>query len=76
MEECHLRAVAEGLGDERWRALEDELSDGAVSGAEEADTEIAEPVHEGVGVQVTASQCAGKHPGAIGPRAGTEIRPP
>ncbi|MFB9075472.1 hypothetical protein ACFFX0_31640 [Citricoccus parietis] len=34
MEESHLRAVAEDLGNERGRAFEDELTDGSVAGAE------------------------------------------
>ncbi len=45
VEERYLCAVSKGFGDERGWALEDELADGAVAGAEEIDAEIAEPVH-------------------------------
>jgi hypothetical protein len=44
VEERHLRAVAEDLGDERGRAFEDELTDGSVAGAEEVDAQVAQPL--------------------------------
>lgn len=34
-------AVSEGVGDERWWALEDEVVDGSVAGAEDVDAEVA-----------------------------------
>jgi hypothetical protein len=40
----HLSAVAEGLGNERRRALEAELTDSTVPGTVEVDTEVAETV--------------------------------
>lgn len=58
MEEGDLRAVAECLG---W-AFEDEFANGAVSGAEEVDAEIAQAVHDGVGVEVAAGESAGEQP--------------
>jgi hypothetical protein len=42
MQKRDLGAVAEGLCDERGRALEYELADGTVAGAEEVDAEVAE----------------------------------
>lgn len=58
MNEGDLEAVAEGIGDEKWWAFEEEFADGSVAGADEVDTEVAETVHNGVGVQVAASEAA------------------
>ena len=74
MEERDLGAVAEGFGYERRRALEDQLADGTVAGAEEVDPEIAEAIHDGVGVEMAPGEGAGEEPWAVGPSARTKIR--
>jgi hypothetical protein len=59
VEERNLGAVAERFGDEGGWAFEDEFTDGSVAGAEEVDPEVAESVHDGVGMQVAAGEGAG-----------------
>ena len=66
-------AVPEGVGNQRRRALEDEFADGSVAGAEEVHAEVAEPVHDGVRMQVAAGEGAREHPRAVGSGAGTKI---
>ena len=66
-------AVPEGVGNQRRRALEGEFADGSVAGAEEVHAEVAEPVHDGVRMQVAAGEGAREHPRAVGSGAGTKI---
>lgn len=75
VEEGDLGAAAEGFGDEGGRALEDELADGAVAGAEEVTAEVAEAIHDGVGVQGPPGEGAGEEPRTVRPRAGAEVWP-
>ena len=75
MEERDLGAVAEGLCDERGRALEYELADGTVAGAEEVDAEVAEAIHDRVRMKVPACEGAGEEPRTVGSGAGAEVRP-
>ncbi len=78
MEKRDLGAVAKGFCDKGRRAFEAEFADGSVAGTEQVDTQDTEPVHHGVGVQMSAGESAGEEPRGVasGPvrRFGREAR--
>jgi hypothetical protein len=75
VQEGDLRAVTERFGDEGGWALQDELADGAVPGAEQVDAEVAEPIHDRVGAEVSTRERAGEEPWTVGSCAGSEVGP-
>ena len=66
MEERDLVAVAEGVGDQRWRGKGEVFVECGVPCAAQVDAETAEPVHDGVRVKVLPGSCPREEPGTLG----------
>jgi hypothetical protein len=69
-----LVAVAEHFGHQRRRHFCDQPAQCWIACAQEVDSELPKPLHECVGVDMTAGTVSGEKPLALGTAGGAQVR--